>query len=657
MVVDDQDTEKVVLFRLTQDPGHLWKRYSAALFIILAFLMASHLIESHAIQKAKQNAEVIDLSSKQMMLSQQIILHAQSVVSSTDEASIERLSATLDEFETAHMTLMADAAREASLGRLYLSRTPSTDEMVRNYISIARELSSTSYPDALFQELKSKGSGEVLARLDEAVIAFKQRVQTQAEWASQLQEMTLIIAAMVVLLEALFIFVPAHRAVEEALDDLRETAETDSLTRLRNRAGFDKDILAAMESRAKDDSALSLILFDLDDFKGINDRYGHITGDAVLRRVGYRVSKLPNLLSAARVGGDEFAVLVDSAHWDLSDTHTQISTDINKARDFIYHPINYKGHVIQVSGTVGISRYPVDAENLGDLRRNASASLLDAKRRGRGSLSIYNTRIDDTVRRRRTIQSALMSRQYEKDLAVVFQPIVLANVHRIKCVEALARWSHEILGAVNPMEFLAIARESGIGLEVDSTIRDLALKQIAPALKEGLIDSVSLNISPLDLAADRFAERLILQIIKHGVQPDQVWIEVTETERLTRIAVARENLEELNEAGIRIALDDYGVGYSNIQRLAELPIQRLKIDKSIVGNIEENPKYAGVFRSSVQLARALGAEVVAEGVETEGQLTKVERLGCQLIQGYLFHKPMPLEACLDALNEPLSSVA
>ncbi len=119
MVVDDQDTEKVVLFRLTQDPGHLWKRYGAALFIILAFMMASHLIESHAIQKAKQNAGVIDLSSKQMMLSQQIILHAQSVVASADEASLERLSTTLEEFEAAHMTLMADAAKEASLGRHY----------------------------------------------------------------------------------------------------------------------------------------------------------------------------------------------------------------------------------------------------------------------------------------------------------------------------------------------------------------------------------------------------------------------------------------------------------------------------------------------------------------------------------------------------------
>ncbi|MEM7460157.1 MAG: EAL domain-containing protein, partial [Pseudomonadota bacterium] len=584
-----------MLFRLTQDPGHLWKRYSAALFIILAFLTASHLIESHAIQKAKQDAEIIELSSKQLTLSQQIILHAQSVVSDADANSTARLSSTLDEFEETHSALMADAAKEASLGRLYLSRTPSTDEMVRNYITIARQIPVTAYPDALLQELKLKGSGEVFARLDEAVIAFKQRVQRQAQWAQQLQEITLLVAAMVVLLEALFIFVPAHRAVSEALGDLRKTAETDSLTRLRNRAGFDKDILAAMESRSKEDRALSLILFDLDDFKGINDRYGHITGDAVLRRVGYRVSKLPNLLSAARVGGDEFAVLVDSEHWDLSDTHAQISTDINKARDFIYHPINYKGHVINVSGTVGVSRYPVDAENLGDLRRNASASLLYAKKRGRGSLSIYNNRIHDTVRRRRTIQSALMSREFETGLAVMFQPIVDAPSRQIMCVEALARWSHETLGDVNPMEFLAIARESGIGQEVDATIRDLALSQISPVLEQGLVESLSLNISPLDLAADGFAARLIDQINKHRVQPAQVWIEVTETERLTRIAVARDNLEALNQAGIRIALDDYGVGYSNIQRLAELPIQRLKIDKSIVGHIEENPKYAGVF--------------------------------------------------------------
>ncbi|MEM7327691.1 MAG: EAL domain-containing protein [Pseudomonadota bacterium] len=645
------------MFRLTQDPGHLWKRYGAALFIILAFLMASHLIESHALQKAQEHAEVIDLSGKQRMLSQQIILQAQAVVKTANAQTLDQLSATINEFETAHLRLMEDAAQEASLGHLYMSRTPSTDEIIQNYISIARNIPTASYPSALLSELSTKGSGEVLARLDEAVIAFEQRVQGQARWAQQLQNTTLLVAVMVILLEALLIFLPAHRAVQEALDDLKETAETDPLTRLRNRKGFDEDILAAMAERDGLDRALSLILFDLDDFKGINDRYGHITGDAVLRRVGYRVSKLPNLLSAARVGGDEFAILVDSEHWDTTELQSRITEDIQKAQAFIYHPINYKGHVINVSGTIGVSRYPIDAENLGELRRNASASLLDAKHRGRGGISIYNDRIDSKVRRRRAIQKALMSRDYESGLSVVFQPIVDTDQQKIRSIEVLARWRHDTLGHVNPMEFLSIARESGIGQEVDATIRELALEQAGPMLSQQLVESISLNVSPLDLAAEGFAEFLLAQFSQFGVSPHRVWVEVTETERLTSVAIARANLDALNQAGVRIALDDYGVGYSNIQRLAELPIQRLKIDKSIINHIEDNPKYAGVFRSSVQLARALGAEVVAEGVETEAQLAKVSRFGCKLIQGYLFYKPMALEDCVMAFSKRLPSVA
>ncbi|MEM9570649.1 MAG: EAL domain-containing protein [Pseudomonadota bacterium] len=646
-----------MLFRLSQDPGHLWKRYGIALSIILAFLLASHLIESHALQKAKKDAATIELSSNQRFLSQKVIMLAQTYVAKRDLESAANLAETLDEFEAAHTTLMADAASEASLGRLYLSRTPSTDEIVRNYISLGRHIPSADYPLALLNELEAKGTGEVLERLDEAVIAFEARVQVQAQWAHTLQKITLIVAVMVILLEVLIIFVPAHRAVNEAIADLRATAETDPLTRLRNRTGFDKDILEAMNAKKGAHNALTLILFDLDDFKGINDRYGHITGDAVLRRVGYRVARLPNILSAARVGGDEFAILVDSDHWGQTDSLRQITEDIARSKEFIYHPINHKGHVINVSGTVGVSRYPVDAQDLSELRRNASASLLDAKRRGRGSVTIYNSRIDDIARRRRTIQSALMSREYEADLSVVFQPIVEPGLRKIKAVEALARWSHSELGPVNPMEFLAIARESGIGQEVDSTIRDIALAEISPALNHGLIESVSINISPMDLATEGFARILMRQVESHDIRLDQVWIEVTENERLTSMVIARENLEALNQAGVRIALDDYGVGYSNIQRLAELPIQRLKIDKSIVQHIEDNPKYAGVLRSSVHLARALGAEVVAEGVETPGQLTKVERFGCKLVQGYLYFKPMPVTECMDLFKQRLPSVA
>lgn len=642
---------------VNQDPRALWKRYGIALFIILAFLAASHTIESRALKDAKQHAATINLSGKQRVLSQQIVLFSQSYISNDEPGALEALSNSIDAFERSHADLMNDAAREQSLGQLYLSRTPSTDEIVRNFISIARDIPNTPYPTATLAELQSKGAGIVLERLDEAVLAFEERVKRQARWAHQLQVITVLLAAIVVLLEALFIFLPAHRLVQRTFLQLRTSVETDPLTLLRNRTGFDKDLVAAMIGDEGTARSVTLVLLDLDDFKGINDRYGHQTGDAVLKIVGRRISRLPNLISAARVGGDEFAILVDNALWNIPEAVDAIKTDIRECMDFVYQAVEYEGLVIHVSGSVGLSRFPQDAADLTNLRRNASVSLIDAKGSGRAGLSIYDSRLDNIVRQRRIIQSALLSGEYKSDLNVHFQPIVEVEDQNILSVEVLARWHHAELGNLNPELFLSIARECGMGDEVESRLRSLALEQISPALKAGLIGSVSINISPVDLAIQGFAATLLAQIARYDVSTAQVWIEITETERLTSRVTVSNNLEMFDRAGVRIALDDYGVGYSNIQRLAELPIKRVKIDKSIVQETAMDPKYAGVFRSSVQLAKALGAEVVAEGVETAGQLEIIQRMGCKLVQGYYFYKPMPAKECLSHLNERLSSVA
>ena len=262
---------------LNQDPKDLWKRYSIALVIILAFLFSSHLIESNALAKAERDAEVINLSGKQRMLSQQIILYAQDYVSNRQPEKIDRLNAIVSEFESTHQTLMKDAAEEASLGHLYMSRTPSTDEVVLNYISIARSIPSSTYPRALLAELYVQGSGEVLTRLDEAAIAYQTRAQAQARWTQRLQDyFTLLIAALVVILAALIIFLPAHRMVEKTLSNLKRAARTDALTKLRNRTGFDQDLEEAIAARDGKPSALALILCDLDDFKTINDQHGHM---------------------------------------------------------------------------------------------------------------------------------------------------------------------------------------------------------------------------------------------------------------------------------------------------------------------------------------------------------------------------------------------
>lgn len=642
---------------MNQRTGTLWIRYGIALFLILAVLTTSHFIESHAIKKAQADAETINLSARQRMLSQKIILHAQTYVADNQLEDADQLFDAIDQFERAHSKLMKDAAQEASLGALYLARTPSTDEIVVNFVSLARAVPVSPYPEALFDELKSKGTGIVLERLDEAVIAYDERTQKQARWVHQLQEITLVVAALVIVFEAWFIFLPAQRLVRKGFERLRSAAETDPLTGLRNRAGFDRDMSAAMSAGDRKLHSVTLVVLDLDDFKGINDRHGHITGDAVLKTIGERLARLPNLVSTARVGGDEFALLVDNSKWEGSSTIKAITADLRECMSYVYRPIEHKGLVINVSGSLGVSRYPHDAANQIDLRRNASAALLDAKKTGRASLSIYDARIDENVRRKRVIQSALLSGAYEQDLTVCFQPIVELSSRTIKSVEALARWRHPELGALIPEQFLAIARECGLGDAIESRVRSLALEQMSPSLAAGDVESLSINIQPVDLATRGFAAALLEQFSKFNVSTTQIWIEVTETERLTSRNTVRENLEVLSEAGVRIALDDYGVGYSNVQRLAELPIQRVKIDKSIVGNVEQDAKYAGVFRSSVQLARALGADVVAEGVETIGQLDESKRQGCNFVQGYLFFKPMPADECIAQLGQSLSLAA
>lgn len=642
---------------MNQRTGTLWKRYGAALFLILAVLTASHFIETHAIKQAQADAEIINLSARQRMLSQKIVLHAQTFITDNKPEDAQQLLDLVDQFERAHSKLMQDATREESLGALYLARTPSTDEIVVNFASLARAIPKSSYPDAVFDELRFKGTGIVLERLDEAVIAYDQRVQKQATWVYQLQEITLGVAALVILFEAWFIFLPAQRLVRRGFENLRAAAETDPLTDLKNRAGFDRDMSAVMSAGGRGLNSVSLVLLDLDDFKGINDRHGHLIGDTVLKIIGKRLTRLPNVVSTARVGGDEFAIIVDNSKWEASACMTGITADLRDCMSYVYRPIEHKGLVINISGSLGVSRYPQDAANQIDLRRNASAALLDAKRTGRASLSIYDARIDESVRRKRLIQSALLSGAYEQDLTVRFQPIVELSSRKIKSVEALARWQHPELGPLNPELFLSIARECGLGDAIESRVRAMALEQMAPSLTAGDVESLSINISPVDLATQGFAQALLAQFAQFKVSTTQIWIEVTETERLTSRETVRVNLELLSDAGVRIALDDYGVGYSNIQRLAELPIQRVKIDKSIVSNVEHDPKYAGVFRSSIQLARALGADVVAEGVETVGQLTETERRGCSFVQGYLFFKPLSAAECIAQLGQTLAVAA
>ncbi len=455
----------------------------------------------------------------------------------------------------------------------------------------------------------------------------------------------------------LYFFVRQLVRNQDLVAELRKLAQTDPVTGLKNRFGFDADLAAALETVDTQNCSLALILFDLDHFKGINDRFGHDAGDAVLKVVGKRLSHLPAILSIARIGGDEFAVVVDANYWPDFDDLEAVSRDVEHAMGYVYRPVNHMGRDLHIGGSAGMSRYPFDATTKTEMIHHADAALLDAKRNGRGRLVIYNSRLDEKMRRNRQLEKALPVFERSGELEVVFQPIVAMKTGQMAGAEVLARWKHDSLGPISPVEFLSIARESGFGAAIEEEIRATAFQQAAALLNSGRLSSLSLNTSPLDVSTRGFSERWLQQLETHRIDPRQIWLEVTESDRVEDIGLARKNLDELHAHGVRVALDDYGAGYSNIRTLLDLPIDRLKVDRSIVKDLCEEARLQSVLVSIVHLARAIGAEVVAEGVETEGQLALVRAAGCGFVQGHYFARALSKQDLLMQLQRNAASAA
>lgn len=455
----------------------------------------------------------------------------------------------------------------------------------------------------------------------------------------------------------LYFFVRQMIRNQNLVKGLHALAHTDPVTGLNNRLGFEADLALAFESAARHKKGLALFLFDLDHFKGINDRFGHDAGDVVLNVIGKRLLKLPAIISTARIGGDEFAVLMDAGYWSASDEARAMARDVQNAMRYVYRPIVHRGIKLHIGGSVGMSRYPGDAETQTEMVNHADAALLHAKRNGRGRFVGYDGWLDDKVRRNRNLEKALPVFDRSDELEVVFQPIIDLNSGHLSGAEVLSRWTHNSLGPVSPVEFLSIARESGFGTIIDEEIRAAAFELAAPLLNSGQLSSLSLNTSPLDVSTHDFSERWLRQLETHHIDPRQIWLEVTESERVEDIDLARRNLEALHSHGVRIALDDYGAGYSNIRTLLDLPIDRLKIDRSIVKDLCNEPQLQSVLISMVQLARAIGAEVVAEGVETQSELALVRAAGCHFVQGYYFSPAVSKHDLITRLRTPQFSAA
>jgi diguanylate cyclase (GGDEF)-like protein len=426
-------------------------------------------------------------------------------------------------------------------------------------------------------------------------------------------------------------------------------AQTDSLTGLVNRGAFTASLCDRLEAARADGASVALYVIDLDRFKSLNDTLGHHAGDLLLAELGKRLrdEARPGEM-AARLGGDEFALLTaDAAH--------EIEARAERIVNILSQPQTIYGRTVTPGGSVGVAVFPRDAADAADLQRHADMALYRAKSGGGRRWSSFDEALREEGIRRRTLEAELRRASPAGEIVPWFQPIIDALTGRMVGVEVLARWNHPEKGLLAPGAFVPMAEELGLIRQIDEAVFEAACACAAPWVADGLIEVVSCNVSPRDLLDPGFSRKLIGRLAKTDLPATALMVEITETFLVNDLALARRHIERLAAKGVLIALDDFGTGYSNLRALMHLPIQTVKLDRSLINDVGRDTRVSKLVASMLHAARSLGVSITAEGVEDEGQALFLRSAGCDRMQGYFFARPLPgpaMETLLRDAAEP-----
>ncbi|WP_156680148.1 putative bifunctional diguanylate cyclase/phosphodiesterase [Sphingomonas profundi] len=414
----------------------------------------------------------------------------------------------------------------------------------------------------------------------------------------------------------------------------------DTLTSLPNRVLFREQLDAALRSASRRGTAMALLCLDLDGFKAVNDTLGHPIGDKLLREIATLLEAVAEGALVSRLGGDEFAIILA----DQGDDRARLLAQA--ILDRMRRSIDVSGHQIATGSSIGIAIGPADGEDADTLLKNADLALYRAKQDGRGVARFFEPALDAAARRRRQMEIDLREALANGQLSLDFQPIYALVNDSISGFEALLRWHHPEHGLIPPVEFIPVAEDTGLIQQIGEWVIHEACRQAMTwpgALR------VAVNVSPLQFRNPGLANIIFQAIGRSGLPPARLEIEITESIFLDSADATLAMLHRLRTLGIRIALDDFGTGYSSLSYLRSFPFDKIKIDRSFVTDINATQSAAAIVHAIVDLARALGMETTAEGVEDERQLTELRQQGCSSIQGYLMSRPIPAGEVVDML--------
>jgi diguanylate cyclase (GGDEF)-like protein len=438
-----------------------------------------------------------------------------------------------------------------------------------------------------------------------------------------------------------------EQAATQALSDANfRLANLDALTELPNRRSFFAELAKAFAEAERTGARLAVGIVDLDGFKSINDTYGHVMGDQVLIEAARRIGEVcegfgSSALHIARLGGDEFGVLAGAnpADEDLIALGRQIAERVK-----LPYPLQFARTGLSCS--IGFAVFPNAAASAEALYERADYALYHAKRHLRGQPVVFTTEHEAEIRSRSVLERLLRAADFDKEMALAFQPIVDVESERTVGFEVLARWTSPELGRVTPSEFIPVAEHIGL---IRTLTRTLLAKALAVARTWPEEVRISFNLSAHDVCSPEGVLPLIAIIQAGGVSPRRIDFEITETAVMCDFDRAEESILALKALGCGISLDDFGTGYSSLGHVHRLPIDKLKVDRSFVADINGNPTSHKIIKSVAGLCADMDMSCVIEGVENQEQLDTLRALGCALIQGYYFARPMPQDAVSEYL--------
>lgn len=446
---------------------------------------------------------------------------------------------------------------------------------------------------------------------------------------------------------------------------LHHMAYFDTLTDLPNRQFFLEHLQHLIALAKRKNMKLGVMFFDLDGFKRINDSLGHHVGDLLLQATGERLrksiracdimtqsSKFQDGMALARLGGDEFTVLLSSIH-----RNEDAASLAERVRLTISEPFRLRDHEIFTTTSIGIAVYPEDGETAEELLKNADLAMYHAKRNGGNRYSYFSVKMTEQALRRLMVENHLRKAIERDEFDLWYQPQYDVDKGEFSGLEALIRWQNEELGSVSPAEFIPLAEETGLIINIGEWVLRKACHQAQQMRMRGIpLARIAVNVSAIQFLHRGFPALVSKVLAETGLDPESLELELTESALINDESSVLSALQTLKQIGVQLAIDDFGTGYSSLSRLKNFPIDRLKIDQIFVRNLEHDADNGAIATAVIAMAESMSMKVTAEGVETNNQLVFLKNRRCSEVQGYLLSKPLPSAQVEAFLKERLLEV-